>query len=364
MTPERIHIAPLPWRWVVAAWGSVALFNATQNVVVMHSEGMHHRWAQLFANVFLAWLPWLAATPLVFYLGAVFSPARLKPLRTWLVHAMACAGIGVTAAAWSSAVEIALNPWPVESRPHFFPFWFDKYYNSLLSTVVLYAFILCTQYVLESNRRIALQQAESARLNELLSKAQLAALRQQIEPHFLFNTLNAVAGLVREKRNDDAVNMIVRLSDFLRRVVEDSDRQQVPLAQELEFLQKYIDIQKARFAQRLEVSVDVPDELLPAQIPALILQPMVENAIKHGIAKRVQGGTVRISASRMNGTLNLSVYNDGPALPSALAARSGIGVSNVRNRLQALYGDTFSMTLQDCPPSGVEVAISVPYRES
>ena len=106
---------------------------------------------------------------------------------------------------------------------------------------------------------MAVQQTETARLNEQLSKAQLNALRRQIEPHFLFNTLNAIAGLVREKRNDAAVNMIAGLSDFLRRVVEDSDRQQVPLGEELEFTQKYLDIQKVRFADRLQYSVDVPE---------------------------------------------------------------------------------------------------------
>ena len=161
-----------------------------------------------------------------------------------------------------------------------------------------------------------MQQTETARLNEQLSKAQLNALRRQIEPHFLFNTLNAIAGLVRENRNDAAVSMIAELSDFLRRVVKDSDRQQVPLAEELEFARKYLDIQKARFAERLQFTVDVPTELLPAQVPSLILQPMVENAVKHGIARSgCRVAAIRIAASRSNGTLTLRVYNDGPSLP-------------------------------------------------
>ena len=126
--------------------------------------------------------------------------------------------------------------------------------------------------------------------------------------------------------------MIAGLSDFLRRVVQDSDRQQVPLGEELEFTQKYLDIQKARFAERLQFSVDVPAELLLAQVPSLILQPMVENAVKHGIAQRVQGGAIRIAASRSNGTLTLRVYNDGPSLPAASTrSQSGIGILNVQN---------------------------------
>ena len=137
---------------------------------------------------------------------------------------------------------------------------------------------------------------ETARLNEELSKAQLAALRRQMEPHFMFNTLNSIAGLVRDHRNDAAVSMIVGLSEFLRRASEDSHRSQVTLAEEVEYLQRYVDIQKVRFGERLRVSVDIPADLLDAQVPNLLLQPLVENAIKHGVAKRVVGGNVRVTA--------------------------------------------------------------------
>jgi LytS/YehU family sensor histidine kinase len=156
--------------------------------------------------------------------------------------------------------------------------------------------------------------------------------------------------------------MIAGLSDFLRRVVEDSDRQQVPLEEELEFAQKYLDIQRVRFADRLRVSVDVPKELLPAQVPSLILQPMVENAVKHGIAKRVQGGAIRIAALRSDGMVTLSVYNDGPGLPPGWEkTHSGIGISNVRTRLQSLYGSEFKLSLKNQDPDGVEVSVSVPF---
>ena len=159
--------------------------------------------------------------------------------------------------------------------------------------------------------------------------------------------------------------MIVELSDLMRRVLEDSNRQQVPLAEELEFTRKYLDIQKVRFVERLQCTVNVPSELLLAQVPTLILQPMVENAIKHGIAKRAQGGAVRILASRTNGMLTLSVYNDGPSLPenSRKIAHSGIGMSNMRTRLQSLYGDDFTLRMQNQAPGGVEVSVSVPFKE-
>jgi sensor histidine kinase YesM len=282
------------------------------------------------------------------------------------VHLAACASIGVVYAAWNALWEAWLNPWAFVPGPDPYPrLWMHKFSTSLLSDVVLYSLILLVDHVLDSRERLASQQAETARLSEQLSKAQLSALRRQIEPHFLFNTLNAIAGLVREKRNDAAVSMIVGLSDFLRRVVNDSERQQVPLSEELEFTQKYLDIQKVRFAERLQFSVDVPQELLPAHVPSLILQPMVENAVKHGIARRVQGGAIRITASRSNGTLTMRVYNDGPSLPEGWEkGQSGIGIQNVRTRLQSLYGEQFELSMRNRHPGGVEATVSVPFISS
>jgi LytS/YehU family sensor histidine kinase len=150
----------------------------------------------------------------------------------------------------------------------------------------------------------------------------------------------------------------------MRRVLEDSTRQEVPLGEEMEFAQKYLQIQKARFVERLQLSVDIPSELLLAQVPTLILQPIVENAIKHGIAKRAQGGAVRIAASRSDNLLTLAVYNDGPALPAGWeTSLPGIGISNMRTRLRTLYGDGFTLKLENQAPDGVEVSVSVPFKE-
>jgi two-component system LytT family sensor kinase len=148
--------------------------------------------------------------------------------------------------------------------------------------------------------------------------------------------------------------------------LQGSTQQQVALGEEMEFAQKYLDIQKVRFAERLQLSVDVPRELYPAQVPSLILQPMVENAVKHGIAKRAQGGAIRIAASRCDGVLTLSVCNDGPSLPAGWdldgeMAGSGIGMSNVRTRLQSLYGDAFELSMRNQDAGGVEVSISLPF---
>ena len=350
------------WLWSAAIWGGIGLFDATQTVFVMRAEGMHHYWTRLFFTLLFAWLPWMLATPLVLRLVRRFPPTEWRRASAWAAHLAACTCLGLGHAAWVAMWEAWLNPWAITPGPT--PFLVGlahKFFGGLLSYVILYGLILLVAHVIDSRAELALQQTETARLNEQLSKAQLNALRRQIEPHFLFNTLNGIAGLVREKKNDAAVSMIAGLSDFLRRVVQDSDRQQVPLGEELEFTQRYLEIQKARFAERMQFALQVPEELMSAQVPSLILQPMVENAVKHGIAQRVHGGAIRISASRNNGTLTLRVYNDGPSLPAGWEANaSGIGVANVRTRLQSLYGNAFELSMRN-QRMGVEAVVSLPY---
>jgi two-component sensor histidine kinase len=363
MSASRKQSESPRWIWIAAVWAGIGLFDATQNVFVMRAEGMHHYWVRLFFTLFFSWVPWALATPMVFRLSHRFPLFRKIQVASWGIHLAGATVIGMVAAGWLALWERALNPWMLDPGPGTLRrIWQVKFENGLFAYLILYGLILLVAHILDSQKRLALQQTETARLNEQLSKAQLNALRRQIEPHFLFNTLNAIAGLVREQQNEAAVNMIARLSDFLRRVVADSDRQHVDLAEELEFAQRYLDIQKVRFAERLAFSVEVPEELLSAQVPSLILQPMVENAVKHGIAKRVTGGTIRIAAARSNGTLRLSVYNDGPGLPEGWEkSQSGIGIVNTRTRLQGLYGTQFDLTLRNQQPNGVEASVSVPY---
>jgi two-component system, LytTR family, sensor kinase len=351
------------WVWIASIWLGFGLVDATQTVLVMRSEGMNHAWLRLFVVITLWFLPWALATEIVMRLGRRFPPVKLSSAAAWLVHLACCAIIGLLYAAWATFLDLLLNPY--ESPPSQLPFWhlwLDRFYNGMLFTAVLYCVILAIGYVLDSRSRLAYQQTETARLNEQLSRAQLDALRRQIEPHFLFNTLNAIAGLVREKRNDDAVTMIAGLSDFLRRLLKDSTSQQASLGEEVEFAQKYLDIQKVRFVERLQFSVDVPSDLMLARVPTLILQLMVENAIKHGIAQRAQGGEIRIAASRSQDRLTLSVYNDGPAARWE-KIDDGVGLSNMRTRLQGLYGNAFELKMQNQTPGGVEVSVSVPFKE-
>jgi len=159
--------------------------------------------------------------------------------------------------------------------------------------------------------------------------------------------------------------MIVGLSEFLRRASEDSHRSQVSLAEEVEYLQRYLDIQKARFGERLQVSLDFPAEVLRAQVPNLLLQPLVENAIKHGIAKRILGGSVRVAGACRDGLLRLSVYNDGPTLLTDWqATHTGVGIGNLRTRLHILHGNESGLQLRRAEADGVEVVVTLPFKEA
>jgi two-component system LytT family sensor kinase len=362
MRENDIRSGHYRWIWIASIWLGFGLVNALETVLVMHSEGMHHAWPTLFATVVVSWLPWALATSLVLHLGRRFPVHRPQDFRLWRVHLPACVAIALLYSAWTAGLQVLFNPYADPSPAPFFHLLRNKFFDGMLSSLVLYATILSIGYVLDSRERLARHKTETAQLNEQLSKAQLAALRRQIEPHFLFNTLNSVAGLVREGRNDAAISMIVGLSDLLRRLLQDPTRQQVPLREEMDFARKYLDLQKMRFADRLHIDVDVPDELYPAQVPSLLLQPMVENAVLHGIAKRAQGGAIRIAASRSNGTLTLSVSNDGPSLPANWeTAGPGIGISNVRTRLKSLYGDVSDLCVRNRQAGGVEVSIALPF---
>jgi two-component system LytT family sensor kinase len=352
-----------PWRSIAALWLAFAFINASQIVGGMRAVGMHHAWARLFLVVLASWIVWPLATPLILRLGRRFPPTNWHSPRVWAAHFAACLAVATLYCVWTAGLQFVLQPWGSDAQVT--KFWqtaFYVFYGEFHIFLILYAAILAIDFTFESARRLAQRETEAARLNEQLSRAQFDALRRQLEPHFLFNTLNAIAGLIREQRNDDAVSMIAGLSDLLRRVLDGSSRQEVPLDEEIEFLTTYLDIQKTRFGNQLQIQVDVPREILAARVPGLILQPMVENAIEHGIRKRAAGGQLRVGATRNNGRLTLSVYNDGPQLPEDWQQQStGIGLANVRARLKSLYGDSCSLDIHN-HDHGVEVLLAVPYK--
>ena len=213
----------------------------------------------------------------------------------------------------------------------------------------------------EREVRDARLRERAAQLEGQLAAAQLDALRMQLNPHFLFNTLHAVSTLMA-RDVDGARRMISDLSDLLRLVLDGSDAPETPLDEELDMLGHYLDIERTRFADRLAVEVDVDDDTRAALVPTLILQPLVENAIKHGIAPRGEGGRISVTAVRSNGHLEIHVCDDGPGVGPSGPAREGVGLRNTHDRLAKLYGDEASLTLRNRPEGGLDAEVRLPYH--
>ena len=381
MKNEVSAAAPVKWFLIAAIWSGVALFDATQTVVVMRAAGMHHAWVSLFALQWLNWLPWALATPVVMRAGArhPLTFRRAGSARAWGTHVVTWLAVNVAADVWMASLEHVLNPWNPGSPPGpFAGLLLQAAHDHAVSSLILYYCVLMAGYVLDSRERLARQRTASAELAGQLASAQLDALRHQVEPHFLFNALNAVSGLVRDGQNERAVETIARVSEFLRHMLQESGQQQVSLEEEMRFATMYLDIQKVRFGDRLRIRIAGVDGtagmpgLGRAVVPRLILQPLVENAIKHGIGRRVQPGAIEIVACRTDAQLVLTLYNDGPLLREPVDASANapsvdgtaIGLANVRRRLAGLHGDAASLSVANVEQRGVLVTIALPYREA
>lgn len=348
--------------WIAALWGAGGLFDAGQTVLFMHAMGRHQLWL-IFVTELVSWLPWVLATPLIIGLARRYTIFPRPSLNGVVAHVSAYIVVGLAAEAWFAALQVLFNPWEYSEASTFASAWRSSLLIQFLTYLVVYALILGFTSWIDARERRAHETLETARLNAALSKSQLTALRQQIEPHFMFNTLHSITGLVRDRENEAAVSMIVGLSEFLRRGLEDSQRSQVSLGEEIEYLQRYVELQKLRFGERLQVNIDVAPELSAARVPSLLLQPLVENAIKHGISKRAAGGTIRVSGARANGTLHLCVYNDAADSPIGWGTtRTGVGLGNLRARLKILHGEAAQLELKPTEASGVEVTLRLPFE--
>ncbi|UCC74712.1 MAG: histidine kinase [Gemmatimonadota bacterium] len=216
------------------------------------------------------------------------------------------------------------------------------------------------QYYRESRER----QIKAAQLETQLTQARLQALEMQLHPHFLFNALHTIAVLVRTDRNAQAVRVVTGLGELLRRVLDGAGAQLVPLKQEIEFIRRYLEIEQIRFGDRLNVEMRIEPGSQEAQVPYLILQPLVENAIQHGIAPRASAGTLRIAAWRDGDRLHLSVWDDGPGLPETLesATGDGLGLSTTKERLEQLYGDDHGFVVENAKDGGVAAVLDLPFQ--
>jgi two-component system LytT family sensor kinase len=228
------------------------------------------------------------------------------------------------------------------------------------SSLPTYWLILFAYTAWEYHRRYRERELRASRLEARLADARLEALRTQLNPHFLFNALHSISSLMYTDV-EAADRMMARLSELLRLTL-DRSAQELPLREEMEILRRYLEIEKIRFEERLDVLVEVPEAVEGARVPAFSLQPIVENAVRHAIAPRAGGGRVAIRACRVDGMLRVSVCDDGPGLGDA-PPRGGVGLANVRERLEQLYGARQSLVLKDAPGGGLAVELTVPYRE-
>jgi LytS/YehU family sensor histidine kinase len=214
----------------------------------------------------------------------------------------------------------------------------------------------------ELQRRFKNEEVRAAQLESRLIEAELKALREQLKPHFLFNTLNTVSVLVRDGKNEMAVTLLARLGSLLRMSLDVNHKNETTLRVEMDFLERYIEIQKARFPDRLTVCIAVDEAALGIRVPWLLLQPIVENAILHGVAPKSGAGRVDILGRVEGGELRLEVRDDGPGLPDNRRVVEGTGLANTRERLSKIYGGAGKMTLRGIPTGGISVEIILPSR--
>lgn len=215
-----------------------------------------------------------------------------------------------------------------------------------------------TRYFVEAREK----EVQVARLSEQLSSARFAALQAQLNPHFLFNTLNTIAVLVRDGDRQGAVRIVEHLSDVLRRTLTHHQANEVTLGEELELVRQYVAIEQARFSDRLRPEFEIPDSLLPAMFPSFALQHLVENAIRHGIAKHTDAGMLRVAATRDGEVLQLTVMNDGVSIDPKVVPPPGHGIANTRERLRALYGDKASLEITVRQEGGTVAVLRVPLK--
>jgi two-component system LytT family sensor kinase len=321
-----------------------------------------YQWVLVY-NI-LAWTSWLLFIPLIWRLASAVRIRRERFVRptafhvscSFVIAALVCAIAGVeqyfvmTTSGVVLASGQALSPWFNIKRVFLFTFEWK---------VLLYWGIVGVHHAIYYAQALAEREVREARLEARLVEARLDALQRQLHPHFVFNTLHAIAGVLH--RNPDAAeSMLVRLGDLLRAVFRSHAQQEVSLGREIELTEQYLDIQRMRFGAGLRVEVDLPPQLRDTPVPVLVLQPLVENAIKHGFAGRTDGGTIRISAREAADRLEVTVADSGrgPTAPSAV--HEGVGLSNTRARLEHLYPGRHDLRVSVPPQGGFAVTLSVP----
>ncbi|MGH8026200.1 MAG: sensor histidine kinase [Pseudoxanthomonas sp.] len=341
-----------------ALWTVVAVVFAVQQSLI---DGLHGQDWSVFDYLrwsMIQWYAWAALAPTVFRLAERYpirTPLRLRGLGKQLVASFCVTFVAMVAGA---VVSTLFEPSGFGQQLWFF--LAQHFATGMLTYWALFAIQQAIHFHEEKARR----ELEASQLAAELAQSRLLALKSQLQPHFLFNTLHAIVTLLDEDKVS-AEDMLLRLSDLLRAFLEDYDGQEISLRQELTLIELYLGIQRTRFKDRLTTQIYIAPDTLDCAVPSLILQPLVENAIRHGIGQRVGSDCIEIESRREGDTLCLDVRNRNSTLAAGPAdsAGHGIGLSNTRLRLKEMYGDAAEVRLDMIWPEGVACRIRIPFRE-
>lgn len=346
---------------IVAFWTSLAALTVLNRWFDPRSEGLRTilaRGSGPLALPFIeAWL-WAAITPLIFWISSRTSAVHSRAARVAL---LVVAGIVIAVFVDISLDTVREAVLATRRRgPAFAPFRaFGRF--GPLNQLLIYLAVLAAGLAREYFQREQQRRRETVLLEAQLATARLDALRMQLNPHFLFNTLHAVSALV-ERDPSGVRKMIARLSELLRHTLDTPAAKEVPLGEELAFLQRYLDIMAVRFQGKLRVTQAIDDEARDVPVPNFILQPLVENALEHGVSRATGEAEIEIRARRDGDQLVVTIHDSGPGLDAA--AEGGVGLANTRARLQALYGDAGSVTLRTEAEGGAAAEIRAPWRHA
>jgi two-component system, LytTR family, sensor kinase len=365
------------WAVSFGVWTFVALAYTASIYQLYRSTGMPSPFLSVLGLQSSQVAPYALLTPFVFALANHYPVQRtnwarrsLLLLAGGLIFAVAQVALrGMTPYAfWDPRIRAWVSAiW--DSQAHTFRIRWYMYKALFFTNVVddiitIYLPIVLVAYVASYYQRFREREVRTSQLQAQLEKARLQALKSQLQPHFLFNTLNSISALMLTNV-EAADRMITRLGDLLRLSLESAGTQMTTLSREMEFVSCYIEIEKVRFEERLNVCIDVAPETLDASVPHLLLQPLVDNAIKHGISKLVAGGEIRISARKDDADLHLEVRDNGPGFREPNHSSSGgVGLRITRERLETIYGQDHSVELLALPEGGVVARVSIPFTSA
>lgn len=366
MTPEpKLNRKAAKWIAIWAVWTLFGFFFASQFALQNQLSRNPVPFWRILTWQMVSGYVWFAISPLILWLAVKFPLEAGKWRKSLPVHIAASLVIALFQQAIDTFVLTRLGYPPNRQFASFFEAYQFFVYINLHLSILIYWGVAGIKSAFSYYQKYRERELKTSQLEARLATSRLQVLKMQLHPHFLFNTLNAISELIY-KDPESAERMITDLSDLLRLSFENLEVQEIPLKQELEFLEKYLEIEQMRFHDRLKVEMRIAPETLDAGVPNMILQPLVENAIKHGLAPRSMGGRIEIVAARNNGSLQLSVIDNGIGIPlgDLHNLTEGVGLSNTRRRLRHLYGEKHQFDLEKAEESGLKVYLTIPYKEA